>query len=295
MVRTIAELIGSPLIAFVVGVFLLGLARKVTARIQRRYGPPIYQPVIDVVKLLYQKSVSHGLMFDFGILLSLGGAIVTILFVPVGRICPLNMSGGMLVIIYLMLLSPLGTALSAGEAANPNASIGISRKMLLALGYEVPFLLIILAVMTHYGTTSISEIVHLQQVGHWGIVSLPLPAIAALLVLPPMLGIKPFDLVGAPQEIASGPLAEYGGKYLALISIQHAFHTFLVGALFVDLFLGGAGNLLLFLMEVTLIFFLVLLVSAVYPRFRIEQALRYCWKWPTILAFIGLIMVMVGR
>ncbi|MCK4394706.1 NADH-quinone oxidoreductase subunit H, partial [Candidatus Bipolaricaulota bacterium] len=27
------------------------------------------------------------------------------------------------------------------------------------------------------------------------------------------------------------------------------------------------------------------------PRFRIDQALRYCWKWPTLIALVGLILV----
>jgi len=31
----------------------------------------------------------------------------------------------------------------------------------------------------------------------------------------------------------------------------------------------------------------------VMPRFRIEQAVRYLWGWPTLLALIGLIVVMV--
>ncbi|GAH89922.1 unnamed protein product [marine sediment metagenome] len=133
------------------------------ARIHWRYGPPITQPIIDIIKLFSQRSVSHGSMFNLGIILSLAGSIVVVLFLPLGQICPLSSSGGLLVILYVMLLGPLGIALSGGEAANPNTSIGISRKLILALGYEVPLLLIFLAVMTHYKTISIMEIVTTQQ------------------------------------------------------------------------------------------------------------------------------------
>jgi len=281
-----------PLIALAVGVFFLGLSRKVIARIQQRYGPPIYQPIIDIIKLVNQESISHGRIFDIGVILSLAGSVVLVLFIPFGGIAPLAASGDLLVVIYLMLLAPLGIALSGGEASNPNTSIGISRKMMLALGYEVPFLLAILAVMTYYKTTSLLEVVKVQQSSSWGIIYLPLPAIAYLMILPAMLGIRPFDIVSAPQEIASGPAVEYGGKYLALTTIQHGFHMFIGIGLFVNLFLGG-GNPLIFLVKMLVIFILSLFINAVFPRLRIDQAIKYCWKWPTILALAGLIIARI--
>lgn len=284
-------IVGSIAIGFMVGVLFLGLSRKVKARIHWRYGPPLYQPIIDIVKLFHQESVSHGFIFDFGILLSLGGAIVCLLFIPIGNIIPLQGSGGLLVVLYLMLIAPFGIALSSAEAANPNASIGISRKFILALGYEIPFILIVLSVMTNYGTTSFVEIVTLQRASHWGIISMPLSGIALLLILPVMMGMKPFDQVGAPQEISSGPKVEYGGIYLALSKIQHIYLIFIDIALFVALFMGGGSEPLTFFLKMLPIFLIVLLISTVYPRFRIEQAFSYCIKWPTIIAFLGLLLV----
>lgn len=281
-----------PIIAFIIGVFFLGLSRKIIARIHRRYGPPIYQPVIDIIKLFNQKTISHGRLFDMGIILSLAGSIVLILFIPFGGISPLSGSGDFLVILYLMLLAPLGIALSGGEAANPNISIGISRKMMLSLGYEVPFLFAALAVMTYYKTTSLMEIVKVQQNSLWGIVYLPLPGIAYFMVLPAMLGIRPFDIASAPQEISSGPSAEYGGRYLALTTVEHALHTFIVISLFVNLFLGG-GNPLTFFVKMLVVFVLCLFINAVFPRFRLDQAIKYCWKWPAILALAGLIIAKI--
>ncbi len=288
-----------PLAAFLIAVLFLGLSRKILARIQRRYGPPIYQPLIDVIKLVTQEeNISHGPIFGFGMMLALAGSIVTVLFIPAGGIHPLSSSGDLLVIIYLMLLSPLGMALAAGAAHNPNASMGVSRKFVLALAYEVPFLLSLLAVMTYTKSTSLVEIIYSQQgsVVDWGLLRLSLPAIATFLVLPVMLGIRPFDIAGAPQEIASGPMVELGGKYLALAALQGAFHTYVVVALYVDLFLGGGANFLTFFVKMLVIFLAGLLISAVLPRVRIDQALRYCLKWPSLIALLGLILVLLtGR
>lgn len=297
MVAKIIQLILSPLLAFVIGVLFLGLSRIIIARIHWRYGPPLVQPVIDLIRLFSQRGASHGLMFDLGIILSLAGSLVVVLFVPFGIWCPLSGSGGLLVILYLMLLMPLGIALSGGAGANPNISIGISRKLGLALGYEVPFLLIVLAAMTHYKTLSIVDIVRLQQDSQWALLSWPLflPGIAYLLILPAIMGTRPFDIASAPQEISSGPMVEYGGIYLALVHIEHALTLFIGLALFVNLFLGGGANIGVFFGKMLVVFVGVLFVHAVFPRFRLEQAVRYLWRWPTALAFLGLIIVVVVR
>lgn len=290
-----AGIILSPLLAFIVGVFLLGLERKLMARIHWRYGPPLVQPVIDLIRLFSQRSISHGNIFDLGIVLSLAGSIVVVLFLPFGNLYPLSNSGGMLVILYMMLLGPLGIALSGGEAANPNSSIGISRKLILGMAYEVPLLLVLLAVMTHYKTISIVEIVKRQQETGWSLFSLPLflSGIAYIFIIPAILGKRPFEVIQAPQEISSGPMAEYSGKFLALTTIQHAFGMFIGIALFVNLFLGGGSNPATFFLKMLVVFVPAVFINACFPRLRVEQAIRYLWKWPTIISFIGLILIKI--
>ncbi|MCF7741364.1 MAG: NADH-quinone oxidoreductase subunit H [Candidatus Marinimicrobia bacterium] len=295
VVMHISEIILSPLLALIVGVFFLGLSRKIMARIHWRYGPPITQPVIDIIRMFSQKSVSHGNLFNFGIIFSIAGSIAVVLFIPFGRIHPLSNSGGLLVILYIMLLAPLGIALSSGEAANPNSSIGISRKLLLTLGYEFSLLLILLALMTHYRTISITEIVALQQKGSWSLFRLPLvlPGIAYILILPAILGVRPFEISKAPQEISSGPMVEYGGTYLALAKIEHAFAIVIGISLFVNLFLGGANNLAFFFLKVLLVFILGIFINAVFPRLRTEQAIKYLFGIPAFLAFLGLVITVL--
>ena len=308
---SIIALFVSPLIALIVGMFFLGLSRKISARIHWRYGPPIYQPVIDVIRSFSQKSITHGKFFDFGIILSLSSSFVLILFLPIGKLCALT-SGGLIAFLYLMLMSPLGIALSGAAAANPNSSIGISRKFLLALAYEVPLLLILLAVMTQYNTISLVEIVEMQASTGMAITSwaLVVPGIAYFLILPAILGVRPFEIAGASQEISSGPIAEFSGKHLAFYTLQHALHAFVGIALFVDVFLGGwtffgllnplggtvwavIFGIIIFLLKMTLVLFIGLFVNAVYPRFRIEQAMQYLWKWPTLISFVGLVIVVL--
>jgi len=296
MVIKIIQMVIYPIIAFIIGIFFMGLFRKIIARIHRRYGPPLLQPLIDIIRFFSQKGISHGSLFTVGMILSLAGSLVVLLFIPFGKICPLQNSGGLLVVLYLLLFAPIGIALSGGEAANPNISIGISRKLILALGYEVPFILIILSVMVHYRTISFAEIVKLQQSDTWAIFKWPLvlPGIAYLLILPAMMGMRPFDVAMAPQEIASGPIIEYGGKYLALYHTEHAFSVFITTAIFVDLFLGGGVNIGYFFVKMCVVFIIVSFVNGIFPRYRIEQAVKYLWRWPALISFVGLILVKIS-
>jgi len=84
MVTRVIQIVLSPLIALVVGVLFLGLARKIIARIHRRYGPPIYQPVIDVIRMMSQRGISHGALFELGVVLALAGSLVTAMLIPLG-------------------------------------------------------------------------------------------------------------------------------------------------------------------------------------------------------------------
>jgi NADH-quinone oxidoreductase subunit H len=90
-------------------------------------------------------------------------------------------------------------------------------------------------------------------------------------------------------------MAEYSGPFLALATIQHALSLYIGIALFVNLFLGGAGNPLIFFLKMLVVFVLGVFINAAFPRLRIEQAVKYLWKWPTLLALIGLIAVTVIR
>jgi len=273
----ILEIIAAVTIAFGVGIFFLGI-----------------QPVLDIIKLFHQGGFSHGVVFDLGTIFFLAGSVILVLFVPLGGLCPLKNSGGLLAILYIMLFAPMGIALSGGEGANPNISIGISRKFILNLGYEIPFLIILIAVMIHYNTISIVEIINAQKKFRWSLFSpLFLPGMAYLMILPAMLGIRPFDIVSAPQEISSGPAVEYGGRYLALFYIEQAFSLFIGIALFVDLFLGGSTNPFFLFIKMLIIFIPMVFIHAVFPRLKIEQAIGYLLRWPTLLAFIGLIIVVV--
>ena len=75
--------VGVALFGFVLQTSIAGVNRKIVARVQKRYGPKWYQEFLDIFKLLSKRSVSHGWIFDFGVIMALGGIIGTAMFMPI--------------------------------------------------------------------------------------------------------------------------------------------------------------------------------------------------------------------
>lgn len=295
MVTNILMIIFTPIIAFFIGVIFVGLKRKIIARIQRRYGPPVVQPLLDIIKLLAKKeNISHGVMFDLGPVILLGAVIMTVQFLPTPNAPLLSNYGDLIALIYISVVGALGMALGAGEASNPNASIGVAKALSLMFSYELPFAIVVATIILRYQSTNINIIIHGQSYLHWGLFFLPITTIAGFISIYGAMGEHPFDVAVAPQEIATGPMVEYGGKHLGFLMIDHMMHTYIELALFVNLFMGGASNWFFFIVKMFGVYFVMTVIETVMPRFKMENAIKYFMRWPTILALIGLLTVYIG-
>jgi len=279
--------------AMALGLLFIGIARKVVARVQKRIGPPFYQAYLDVFKLFTKNSITHGFIFDFGAIMAFGGMITTLFFVPVGPFALYGMNGTLLLVIYLMAVAYLGMAMATVGSGNPLASVGISRALTQMLGYELPFIVVLLTLIYSSNTSSIIGIVQTQQSGfmNWNLINIPIGTAVAFVTLLGLMGKKPFDAPIAPSEIASGPVVEHGGKYLAFIMLQHAVSVVVKTALFVDLFLGGGNNIFIFIVKMLIVWLLVTLIGSIFPRFKVEEGVLFYWRWPLIAALLQAVII----
>jgi len=291
----LVDLVLMPLVAFAVGLVMVLMLRKVNARIQRRIGPPFFQPLYDILKLFgKQTQISHGVIHDIAIVMLLGGFIASETLLPVPGMDGLAKQGDLLVLIYLLMVPTLGMALGVGQCANPNGSIGISRALTSMLAYDIPLMVVVVGVAWHYGTTSLPEIIALQQqagVSGWGVTSMPLLAVAGIVSIHMMLGKEPFEVYVAPAEIATGPMVEISGKYLGGLFVTQCFQLYTAGVLFTTLFLGGGENWLSFLVKIFAVLFVPIAITVVFPRFKVEEGVAWGWKWPTTIGLVGLALV----
>ena len=287
------ELIGMFLIAYVLGFLYYGLYRNITARFQRRFGPPIWQSFLDSIKFfLKDDSVSHGWMFYLGPVIMMSGAIMTLLFIPFFNVGQgfqgLSEYGNLFIVLYLLVLGPLGNALGVGTAGNPFGVMGVTRGLTRLFALELPFYIAVIAIMSLSQSADIATIASTQTT--WNAFAYPLLFIGALFSFIGMLGQSPFDVAGAPVEVYSGPASEFSGKFLALLMSQGAIFTFAKLVLMVHLFLGGAESFSELIIKTFILFLFVISFGSIYGRFKTPQSVDFLLKVPTAIAVVGLIL-----
>ena len=289
------------LFALAVGLLFKGLDRRVEARLQRRVGPPLIQPLLDIAKLLTKETLipktAVRSVFLAAPVVGFAGMAVCAAFIPVpGVFDGLYNMGDLLVLFYLLPIPAIAIMLGGSASSSPFGAMGFSREMLMMLAYETPLLMILLAVAMLVG----KAIVDWQQgAGSLGLNPVMIPALLAYLIfLPGTMGVPPFDIPEAETEVLEGPLLEYGGPLLALFQIGSALKTFVVLGLGVALFFPGTisdfwiVNLVWFVFKCLVLMLLSLtLVKSATGRFRIDQAFRFYVKVPTVLALVSLVLV----
>ncbi len=292
----ILQLILLIMLAYSVGFIYYGLYRNITARIQGRYGPTIYQSFYDSIKLFAkEESVSYGWMFYLGPIIMATGAVLTLIMVPLFSdgeyLKSFTTSGNLFVLLYIMVLGPLGNALAVGVGGNPFGVMGVVRGLTRLLGLELPFYIAIIGLIVASGSSDISHIMNMQHTEGINAFRYPCLFIAAMISMVGFMGASPFDIPGAPQEVYSGPRTEFSGKFLALLMSQGSIFAFAKLVLIIDLFLGGADNLMMLVLKTLIIFVSIIFIGVVYGRYRVEQAVDFLMKLPTLIGLIGLVKI----
>lgn len=280
------------------GLLLTALIAKIGARVGRRHGIPIYQNYIDLIKnYALRTSITHGVMYYLGPVFRLSGGVGLLLFVPTiygsEMFANFSFAGDLILALYFVFFGTLGMALGAAESGHPHAALGITRGLSQMTAAELPFALAVFAVALQYQTLSVTEIVAAQQGGilNWTLFANPLAVAAAMLAFLGSMMRPPFDVVLAPQEIPIGPPTEYHSSYLALMQTNRVLFPIAKIVIYMNLFFGGAASWPVFFLKVFLIYIFSVLVGVVFPRFRVEQSIRWFLVWAMPLGIIAIVLV----
>ncbi len=289
----------------------LGLAaswidRKVTARLQYRVGPPLLQPLTDLVKLMGKEttvpSTATRPVFFAAPLVGLSAVMVASAVVwAANASAHSGFVGDWIVLIYLLVIPSLSMVAAGFASGNPVAGLGASREMKLVLSYELPFVLALLVpVLQSGGDIRLGAIIEFQRAS--GAVAGSLSGLLALLVVvlvtQAKLALVPFDIPEAETELAEGPLIEYSGPLLGTFRLMRNMMLFLLPFVAVTLYWGGAslsgwGFLWAFLKVVALVA-VTTVIRNTNPRVRIDQAMRFFWGPVTVLAAASVVLALAG-
>ena len=230
---------------------VLGVTRKVKARLLRRIGPPVLQPYSDLWKLMHKEAVlaaNASWVYRVAPYLIFAATWVAAALVPSYATGLLfSWSADLIAIVALLGTARFALALAGMDVGTAFGGIGSSREMMIASLAEPAMLLIVFTVALVAGTTQLSAVATAFATGSVGLrVSLGLGLFAFLFVAIAENARIPIDNPATHLELTmvhEAMVLEYSGRHLAMIEAAAALKLVLYFSLIACLFLpfGIAG------------------------------------------------------
>jgi formate hydrogenlyase subunit 4 len=272
------------ILAPIAGGLLAGVDRKLSARFQGRYGPPVRQPFFDVLKLFQKERIVVNKFQNFNIVLFF---IFTVF------------SGALFFAGADLLLSVFGLALAgtffilAGfSVGSPYSHIGAEREVIQMVAYEPMVILVAVGMYQVTGSFKVAELVQHQEP-----LILYLPGIFAgfLYILTIKFRKSPFDLSmshHAHQEIVRGITTEFSGPALALIEITHWYENILLLGM-VYLFFGFNPWIALVVSLATYLF--EIFIDMNYARFKWQLTFASTWLFTAVAGISNIVVLSIMK
>jgi formate hydrogenlyase subunit 4 len=231
-------------LVLVVAPLVLGVTRKVKARLLRRIGAGVLQPYRDLWKLMHKEAVlAHNASWLYRVAPYLMFALtwVAAALVPTYATNLLfSWSADLIAIVALMASARFALALAGMDVGTSFGGIGASREMLIASLAEPAMLLVAFTVALLIGTTQLSTIATSFVLAPVGLrVSLALALFAFVFVAIAENARIPIDNPATHLELTmvhEAMVLEYSGRHLAMIEATAALKLVLYFSLIACLF-----------------------------------------------------------
>ncbi len=315
-------------IVMLLGVFLTLFAamsvleRKILGRIQNRYGPNrvgpfgLLQPVADGIKMLIKEDIvpvrADKVVHFLAPILIAAAAILALGVIPYGRnMTPFAIDGGILFFFAVGSTTELAVFMAGWGSNNKFSMLGAMRAIAQMVSYELPLIITTLPVVMAVGSLSPDAIVAAQGgyslgvVPHWFVTT---PWGAAAFILFFVSGLvesnrTPFDVPEGESEIVAGHMTEYSGFKYATFFLAEYLGMFAVSGLTVTLFLGGwhapirwlefVPSYIWFFAKLGVLLFVFVWIRGTLPRTRVDQMMKFAWKFMLPMAFTCVIAAAV--
>jgi ech hydrogenase subunit B len=265
------------IVAPLVGGLLFGIDRRITARLQGRYGPPILQPFYDFFKLLGKERIAVSKLQFIWI-------YAYLVFMIASLLC-LVLQSDFLVLVFLLGFAGVSLVLGGFSTKSPYSHFGANRELLQIMAYEPVLLLLAIGIYAQNGTFLISEIFNQSKPLLFNLWPL---FIAVLYVLTIKMRKSPFDIATshhAHQEIVKGVITEYSGPMYALYQLAEWYEIVLVLGI-VALF--WTNPLWVGILIALAAFILELLIDNIAARMTAPWMVRLSWTVGLILGILNI-------
>jgi len=309
-------IVGSLLAVFtwlsIVVLSLTWLERKFLGRLQLRYGPTrtglfgLLQPLADAVKLIIKEDIipdssDKALFWVAPIIVFIPAFMIWVTIPATQDLVLRNLELGLFYIIAFAVVGILGLVLAGWGSANKYGVLGGLRASAQLISYEIPVILVVVAVAILAESLDLTVIVT-KQASLPYLVVFPLGLVLFFIAGLAEVGRTPFDIYHAESEVVGGPFVEYSGAHWSVFFLAEYINTFAIGALTTLLFLGGwlgPGPLWLgivwFFLKVYAVILVIFWVRGTFPRLRIDQLMAFAWKVMVPLSFYAVVITAVYK
>ena len=252
------------------GGLITGADRVITAKMQRRKGPPLLQPFYDVIKLLKKESTTVNSVTRYYTTFSLCFTTFTVVLFFLGM--------DILLCIFAFTLACIFFVIAGYSSYSPFSFVGTERELLQIVCYEPMILMVAFGFYKVVGTFAVGDVFGLKTPL---ISKLPLIFIGLTYVLTIKLRKSPFDLSMSHhghQEIVKGITTELTGVCMAMVEVTHWLETMFALGLVYIFFVNSSPVSWVVAAAICLgIFFVEIVIDNAFARVKWKTALTISW------------------
>lgn len=272
------------ILAPIAGGLLTGFDRIISARMQRRKGPPLLQPFYDVAKLLKKQSTTVNGITRFFVTFSLCFTALTVVM--------LFMGVDLLLCIFAFTLACIFFVIAGYSSFSPFSFVGTERELIQIMCYEP---MVLITAFGFYEVTGSFSVFSVFESAYPAIVRLPFIFLGFSFILTVKLRKSPFDLSMSHhghQEIVKGITTELTGICLAMVEVSHWFETIFALGIVYFFFVWSAPYSPFIAVAVCLfVFFTEIIIDNSFARVKWETALKTSWLVTGVFGGINLLVL----
>lgn len=274
------------IVAPFIGAILEGFDRKISARMQRRVGPPIRQPLFDVLKLFKKQVIVVDRSQSF--------LIMSYLLLTVMTGCMFYAGVDLLMIFFVLSSAAVFVYFAATVTGSPMSTMGGLRELVQDMAYEPA---VLLAAVGFYLTTGSFEIDEIINQDTSAIIKMPGFFVAFVFILTIKMRKSPFDSAQSHhphQELVKGLTTEMGAKNLAYFQITEWYETILM--LSVEaLFIINKNPISYVVAAIVILatYFLEILIDNSSARMKWQDMLKLSWFVTLLAGGVNLMVLML--